>query len=100
VTRIASSVGKTIGPPAASEYAVDPVGVIGAIAKADDIELDRRHQLQPRLGQNPRFQISGERTGARDYGAELFGAVGFQGEPGLERAEAPRQIRAEVARPG
>src|SRR5436305_277210 len=74
------------------DLAIDPVGVIGAIAEADDIELDRRHQLQPRFGQDPRFQISGQRAGARDDGAELFGAVGFQGEPGLQRAEAARQV--------
>ncbi len=34
-----------------------------------------------------------------DDGSELFGAVGFQSEPGLERPEAPRQIRSEFARP-
>jgi flagellar biosynthesis repressor protein FlbT len=47
------------------DIAIDPVGVIGAIAKADDVELNRRQQFQPRLGQDPGFQISGQRTGAR-----------------------------------
>jgi len=37
--------------------AVDPVGVGSAIAKADDIELNRRQQLQPRLDLDPGFQI-------------------------------------------
>src|SRR5260370_34014614 len=39
-------------------FAIDLVGVGSAITEADDIELDRRQQLQPRLGQNPRLQIS------------------------------------------
>ena len=82
------------------DIAVDLVGVGGAIAKADDIELNRRQQFQPRLGQDSRFQISGERTGARDHRAELFGAVGLQREPGLERPKAARQIGPEIARPG
>jgi hypothetical protein len=34
------------------DIAIHLAGVIGAIAKADDVELHRRHQLQPRLGQN------------------------------------------------
>ena len=35
------------------DIAVDLVGVVGAIAEADDIELNRRQQFQPRLGQDP-----------------------------------------------
>ena len=82
------------------DLAIDPVGVIGAIAEADDVELDRRQQLQPRLGQDARLQISRQRAGARDHRSQLFGAVGLQREPGLERAEAARQIGTEIAGPG
>ena len=32
--------------------------------------------------------------------AQLFGAIGLQREPGLERAKAARQIGPEIARPG
>src|SRR6478752_4224533 len=44
------------------DIAIYLVGVGGPIAEADDVELDRREQLQPRLGQNTHLQISGERT--------------------------------------
>ena len=40
------------------DLAIDLVGVGGAIAEADDIELHRRQQFQPRLGQDACFQIS------------------------------------------
>jgi hypothetical protein len=82
------------------DIAVDLIGVSGAITETDDVELHRRQQLEPRLGQNPRFEIFGKRAGARDDGAELFRAVGFQREPGFQRAETARQIGAEIARPG
>ena len=48
---------------------------------------------------DPRFQVARERAGPRDHRAELFGAVGLQREPGLQRAEAARQIRPEIAGP-
>ena len=81
------------------DLAIDPVGVVGAIAKADDIEMDRRQQFEPRLGQDARLEIFRERAAARDHGAEPLGAVGLQREPGLQRAEAARQIGPEIARP-
>src|SRR6266436_3862461 len=82
------------------DIAVDPVGVGGAITEANDIQLDRRQQLQPRLGQDPLLQIFGKRAGARDHRSELFQPEGFQGEPRLERPEASGQIGPEVAGPG
>ena len=81
------------------DIAVHLIGVDGAIAKADDVELHRRHQFQPGLGQDLRFQISGKRAASRDDRSESFGAVGLQREPGLQRAKAARQIGSEIARP-
>ena len=73
-----------------NDVAIDLVGVDRTIAEADDVEIDRCQQFEPRLRQNPLLQISGERTGARDDRSELFGAVGLEGEPGLECPEAAR----------
>ena len=81
------------------DLAIDPVGIVGAIAEADDVEIDRREQFEPRLGQDACLEIFRERAAARDDGAEPVGAVGLQREPGLQRAETARQIRSEIAGP-
>ena len=80
--------------------ALTRVGVRAAIAEADDVQRHRRQQFQLRLGGDPGFQVPRQRAGARDHRAQLVGAVGLEREPGLQRPEAARQIRAVVAGPG
>src|SRR6185437_12262383 len=70
-----------------------------AIAEADDVETDRRQQLEPRLSEDTRFQMARERTTAGDDRPQPVGAEGLQREPGLQRAEAARQIRAVITGP-
>src|SRR5689334_3748387 len=79
--------------------AVEPVGIIRAISEADDVEIDRREKLEPRFGENARLQMFGERTAASNDRTELVGAIGLQREPGLQRPEAARKVRTEVAGP-
>src|SRR5258708_40334889 len=81
------------------DIGIDATGVGTSIAEADDIELHRGKQLEPGLRQDSGFQISCKRAGSSDDGSKFRRAVGLQGEPCLEGPEAPRQIRAKVARP-
>ena len=69
-------------------------------AKADDVERDRRQQLQPRLLEDAGREIGGLAAVLGDRRAEPARAVLLEREPHLERAEAARQLRAELARPG
>jgi len=79
---------------------VQPVGVVAAMAEADDVERNRRQQLEFPRGGDLRLEIAGERAASRDRGAERLGAVGLEREPGLEGAEAAGKVGAEIARPG
>ena len=56
------------------DLAIDPVGIVGAIAEADNVEVDRREQLEPWLGAHSRFEIGRQRATVRDDRPELVGA--------------------------
>ena len=71
-----------------------------AQAKADDVERDRRHQLQPRLLEHAGREVDGLAAVVGDRGAEPPRAVLLEREPHLERAKAARQLGPEVAGPG
>ena len=63
------------------------------------LRFDRCQQFQPRLGQHARLQILRQRAASRDHRTEPVGAERLQREPGLQRAEAARQVGAEIAGP-
>ncbi len=82
------------------ESGVELVRIVGPIAEADDIELGGREKLEARLGLDAGFEMPRDRAAPLDHPADALGTVGLQGEPGLERPEAARQIRSEIAGPG
>jgi len=67
---------------------VDAVGVGSAIAETDDVELDRGQKFELSGCGDAGFQVAGQFTGPGDDGTKRFGAMDFEGKPGLEGVEA------------
>src|ERR1019366_7970614 len=82
------------------DLAVDLVRVLRTVAKANDIQRNRREQLQSRLLFDGLLQILGQRTSSGNHGAKLPGAVGLDGEPCLQRSKTTRQVGSKIAGPG
>src|SRR5262249_36317657 len=82
-----------------NDAGVEHIGLGAAMTEADDVELDRRHQLELRRRPDAPFEMARERAGARDHGAERVGAIDLEGEPGLEGAKTAREVGAVVAWP-
>src|SRR5260370_24599204 len=78
---------------------VEPVCIRAPISKADDVELHRRQELELGRRLDPALEILRELAAVRDRATDPLGAVGLEGEPGLERAESTREIRTEIAEP-
>ena len=68
--------------------------------ETDDVEGDRRHQLEAVSLGDLRGQVAGLVAVALDRRPQPPRAVLFEREPHLERAEAARQLRPIVAEPG
>ena len=71
-----------------------------AIAEADDVERHRRQQLEVLVGGDRAAQELRLAAVALDHLGEPLDAVGLQGEPDLEGAEAARELGPVVAEPG
>ena len=71
-----------------------------AEAEADDVERDRRHQLEAVGLGDSRRQVAGLAAVALDRRPEPPRAVLLEREPDLERAKAARQLGPVVAEPG
>src|ERR1700722_14733578 len=75
------------------------VALFAAISKTHDVELNRGSELKLLRLFHEGPEILSKRAGSRNYRAQFRGAVDLKREPRFERAEAPRQIRPEIARP-
>src|SRR5688572_23336617 len=69
-------------------------------AETDDVERERRQQAQPRVLEHAAREMLGLAAVRGDYLAQAPRAVLLEGKPDLERAEAARQLGAEIAEPG
>jgi hypothetical protein len=78
---------------------IQSVRISAAVAKADDVELDRRQKLKLRRFQDSTFQVFRQGACTRDHRTQRIGAVDLKREPCLQRPEATRKIGTEVARP-
>ena len=83
------------------DLGIEPVRIGAAVAEADDVEL-RPAPAAParRRPAIAAFEIARQLAAARDRARRALGAMDLEGEPGLERAEAAREIGPEIARPG
>ena len=75
------------------------VAIVATVSKTHDIELDGCRELKLRCLLHAMLEILSEHAGSRDHGAQLRGPVDLEREPGLECAEAARQIGTEIAGP-
>src|ERR1035441_6662709 len=82
-----------------NDVLIELVRVFGAVPEANDVERNRRQQLQCRLTLNALLHVFRQRAGAGDHVAELPGSIGFDGEPRLEGSETTGKVRSEIARP-
>ena len=69
------------------------------VAEADDVERNGCQQFQRRRGRDRLSQRAGLAAIARHDLAQALGAVGLDGEPHFERAEAARHLGAVFAEP-
>ena len=79
---------------------IQPIGLGGAVAEADDIELGRGQQFQLGPCRDLLLETAGQRAASRHGRPQRLGAMDLEGEPGLEGTESAREIGAEIAGPG
>ena len=70
-----------------------------AIAEANDIQLEGRHEFKFRGRDNLALQISSESTGVADDRSNNLCSVNLQCGPAFQSAEAARKIRTKIAGP-
>src|SRR5581483_11837948 len=69
---------------------------LAAQSEADDVERDRRHDLELRQRPQARLQVPGDLAAMLDRRTDPVSAQGLEGKPGLKGSKPSRQVGAEI----